>query len=159
MAQLLLGDESRRREAKMPERITPLYTIGIAAELLGVHPRTLRLYEEKGLLKPARRNNRRLYSDHDLAWVRCIRHLIHEKGLNQEGLRRLLALIPCWEIKQYPPPTCVSCPTRQDRSAPCWHLPNVTRNNDKRCHECPVYLSAPEHVFSPEELAEIYRHD
>jgi len=141
----------------MPDSTTPLYTIGIAAELLGVHPRTLRLYEESGLLKPARRNNRRLFSDHDLLWVRGIRYLIHEKGLNQEGLRRLLALIPCWEIQQDPSDRCPSCPARHDRSSPCWHLPNVACNNGKRCHECPVYLSAPEHVCSAEELAEIYR--
>jgi MerR family transcriptional regulator/heat shock protein HspR len=39
----------------------PVYTIGTAAELLGVHPRTLRLYEDSGLIRPARKNNRRLY--------------------------------------------------------------------------------------------------
>ena len=143
----------------MPDKTTPLYTIGIAAELLDVHPRTLRLYEGSGLLKPARRNNRRLYSDHDLAWVRCIRYLIHHKGLNQEGLRRLLALIPCWEIKQCPPDKSASCPARQDRSAPCWHLTGVTCKDEdeeeRHCHKCPVYLLAPEHICSPEELAEL----
>lgn len=139
----------------MPERTMPLYTIGIAAELLDVHPRTLRLYEESGLLKPARRNNRRLYSDHDLMWVRCVRYLIHDKGLNQEGLRRLLALIPCWEIKQCPSAKSTFCPARQDRSAPCWHLTGVTPDEGKRCHECHVYLSAPEQVCLPEELAEL----
>ncbi|TEU17353.1 MAG: MerR family transcriptional regulator [Anaerolineales bacterium] len=76
----------------------PLYSIGMAAELLNVHPRTLRLYEQGGLLRPARRNNRRVYSNNDLKWIKSIRYLIHERGLNQEGLRRLLALIPCWEI-------------------------------------------------------------
>lgn len=138
----------------MPDRTIPLYTIGIAAELLDVHPRTLRLYEESGLLKPARRNNRRFYSDHDLMWVRCIRYLIHDRGLNQEGLRRLLALIPCWEILQCPPDKGDSCPARQERSAPCWHLDNTFQDNN-RCQSCPVYLSAPEHVCSPEELAEL----
>ncbi len=141
----------------MPDRKTiPLYTIGIAAELLDIHPRTLRLYEESGLLKPARRNNRRLYSDHDLLWVRGIRYLIHDKGLNQVGLRRLLALIPCWEIRKCPPDTRDACPAREDRSAPCWHLPNNALENGTSCHACSVYLSAPEHVCSAEELAEIY---
>jgi MerR family transcriptional regulator/heat shock protein HspR len=138
----------------MPDRTIPLYTIGIAAELMDVHPRTLRLYEESGLLKPARRNNRRFYSDHDLMWVRCIRYLIHDRGLNQEGLRRLLALIPCWEIQQCPPEKGASCLARQERSAPCWHLKN-TFKDDNGCQSCPVYLSAPEHVCSPEELAEL----
>jgi len=141
----------------MPDRTTPVYTIGIAAGLLDVHPRTLRLYEQSGLLKPARRNNRRLYSDHDLLWVRAIRYLIHDQGLNQEGLRRLLALIPCWEIKQGSPEGCTSCPVRHDRSAPCWHSSHVNGSNGRRCHECAVYVSAPEHVCSPEELAELFR--
>jgi len=140
----------------MPDKTTPLYTIGIAAELLKVHPRTLRLYEENGLLKPARRNNRRLYSNHDLAWVRCVRHLIHEKGLNQEGLRRLLALIPCWEIQQCPPARCASCSAGHSRSAPCWHLTDVSCHDDRRCPKCAVYLAAPQHICSPEELAELY---
>jgi MerR family transcriptional regulator/heat shock protein HspR len=140
----------------MPDRTTPLYTIGIAAELLDVHPRTLRLYEESGLLRPARRNNRRFYSNHDLAWVRCIRYLIHQKGLNQEGLRRLLALIPCWEINQCPPARSTSCPARQDRSTPCWHLTDRALGDDRHCHECSAYLSAPEHICSLEELAELH---
>jgi MerR family transcriptional regulator/heat shock protein HspR len=76
----------------------PLYTIGTAAEILGVHPRTLRLYEDAGLIRPARKNNRRFYSANDLRWISCLRYMIHEQGLNQEGLRRLLALIPCWYI-------------------------------------------------------------
>lgn len=142
----------------MLDKTTPLYTIGIAAELLNVHPRTLRLYEESGLIKPARRNSRRLYSDHDLAWVRCVRYLIHEKGLNQEGLRRLLALIPCWEIKQCPSDRYLSCSARNTRNAPCWHLDDVSCNGSRRCHKCQVYLAAPAHVCSAEELAELYPH-
>lgn len=142
----------------MPGRTTPLYTIGIAAELLDVHPRTLRLYEESGLLKPARRNNRRLYSDHDVMWVRCIRYLIHNKGLNQEGLRRLLALIPCWESQACPPGKGASCPARQNKNVPCWHLDGVACQDTRHCSECPVYLSASEHVCAPEELAELRQH-
>lgn len=139
----------------MLSKTTPLYTIGIAAELLDVHQRTLRLYEESGLLKPARRNNRRFYSDYDLTLVRCIRYLIHQKGLNQEGLRRLLGFIPCWEIKSCPPAEIDCCPARQDRSAPCWHLAAPAAGQDRLCYECPVYLSAPVHICSPEELAEL----
>jgi len=139
----------------MPGRTTPLYTIGIAAELLDVHARTLRLYEENGLVKPARRNNRRLYSDHDLAWVRCVRYLIHERGLNQEGLRRLLALITCWEINHCAPAERASCPAHSNRDAPCWHLDDV-RHSGGQCHKCLVYLAAPAHVCSPAELAELY---
>ncbi|MDR7450950.1 MAG: MerR family transcriptional regulator [Armatimonadota bacterium] len=68
----------------------PVYVISVAADLTGLHPRTLRIYEEKGLVHPARRNNTRLYSDRDLERVRLIRHLTQELGLNLAGVRVLL---------------------------------------------------------------------
>ncbi len=68
----------------------PVYVISIAADLTGLHPRTLRIYEEKGLVQPARRNNSRLYSDRDLERVRLIRRLTQERGLNLAGVRMLL---------------------------------------------------------------------
>jgi MerR family transcriptional regulator/heat shock protein HspR len=71
----------------------PVYIISSAADLLGVHARTLHLYEEKGVLVPARKGNRRFYSTSDLGWIQALRYLIHEHGLNLEGIRRLVA---CW---------------------------------------------------------------
>ncbi len=78
----------------------PLYSIGVAADLLEVHPRTLRLYEEAGLVAPARRGGRRLYSANDIKWLRCMRRLIHDEGVNIAGLQKLLRLAPCWEIRK-----------------------------------------------------------
>jgi MerR family transcriptional regulator/heat shock protein HspR len=132
----------------------PVYTIGTAAELLGVHPRTLRLYEEGGLIRPARKNNRRFYSANDLQWVSCLRYLIHEKGLNQEGLRRLLALIPCWEINGCSSEANAACAARTDRSTPCWDLARKDGDEAKRCHECDAYLSAADYVLDESERTE-----
>ena len=70
----------------------PVYVISVAADLLGLHPRTLRIYEEKGLVQPARRNHQRLYSERDLERVRMIRHLTQEIGLNLAGVRLLLEM-------------------------------------------------------------------
>ncbi len=70
----------------------PVYVISIAADLLGLHPRTLRIYEEKGLVQPARRHQQRLYSDRDLERVRMIRHLTQEVGLNLAGVRLVLEM-------------------------------------------------------------------
>ena len=130
----------------------PVYTIGTAAELLGVHPRTLRLYEEGGLLRPARKNRRRFYSAHDLEWINCVRYLIHEKGLNQEGLRRLLALIPCWEIKGCSEAAQQDCAARWDRCSPCWDLARQAGDETRRCFECEVYLLAGQQVLSEAEM-------
>ncbi len=132
----------------------PVYTISTAAELLGVHPRTLRLYEDGGLLYPARKNNRRFYSTNDLKWIRCVRYLIHKKGLNQEGLRRLLALIPCGEIMGCSPEARANCIAGQDRSSPCWDWARRSGNGSRQCYACPVYLSASDYVLSPQELQE-----
>lgn len=69
-----------------------LYVISVAADLAGVHPQTLRLYERKGLLDPARTGggNRR-YSDSDLSRLRHISELTGA-GVNLEGVRRILEL-------------------------------------------------------------------
>lgn len=68
----------------------PVYVISIAADLLGCHPRTLRIYEEHGLLSPVRRRRIRLYSERDIQRGRLIRFLIEERGLNLAGVRFFL---------------------------------------------------------------------
>ena len=69
----------------------PVYVISIAAGLAGCHPRTLRIYEEEGLLEPVRTDtNIRLYSDEDLERVRVIRYLTQVRGVNLAGVKLLL---------------------------------------------------------------------
>jgi MerR family transcriptional regulator/heat shock protein HspR len=133
----------------------PLYSIGMAAELLDVHPRTLRLYEQGGLLRPARRNNRRVYSNNDLKWIQAIRYMIHERGLNQEGLRRLLALIPCWKITGCPSESWKGCPAYENQSDTCWQIAGEACDQSKECSQCEVYLSARERICRKEELEAI----
>jgi MerR family transcriptional regulator/heat shock protein HspR len=71
----------------------PRYMISIAAELVGMHPQTLRIYEAKGLVHPRRtRGNTRLYSEADLERLREIQRLTTEMGLNLAGVERVLAL-------------------------------------------------------------------
>ena len=71
----------------------PVYVISIAASLSGCHPRTLRIYEEEGLLDPVRTDtNIRLYSDEDLERVRAIRYLTQTRGVNLAGVKLLLQL-------------------------------------------------------------------
>src|SRR6476659_9383988 len=69
-----------------------LYVISLAAELAGVHPQTLRIYERKGLLSPARTSGRsRRYSDHDIEMLRRIQELTNE-GVTLAGVHRIIAL-------------------------------------------------------------------
>ena len=77
----------------MTELERPRYMISIAAELVGMHPQTLRIYESKGLVRPGRTpGGTRLYSEQDLERLRAIQRLTTELGLNLAGVQRVLAL-------------------------------------------------------------------
>jgi MerR family transcriptional regulator, heat shock protein HspR len=74
------------------ERTRALYVISVAAELAGVHPQTLRIYERKGLVDPVRTiGGSRRYSDADIELLRRIQELTND-GLNLAGVQRVLAL-------------------------------------------------------------------
>jgi len=76
----------------MRSRTQAVYVISVAAELAGVHPQTLRIYERKGLLAPARtRGGNRRYSDDDIDRLRRISELAAE-GMNLAGIRRVMEL-------------------------------------------------------------------
>jgi MerR family transcriptional regulator, heat shock protein HspR len=79
------------RPDRDPER--PVYVISVAATLVSAHPRTLRIYEDEGLLCPARTpTNIRLYSENDIRRILWIRHLTRERGVNLAGIRILFEL-------------------------------------------------------------------
>ena len=74
-------------------RRRPVFMIGVAAELIGVHPQTLRMYEQKGLLRPRKSiKNTRLYSQEDVELGRYIQKLTQEMGMNLAGVRKVLDL-------------------------------------------------------------------
>jgi MerR family transcriptional regulator/heat shock protein HspR len=79
----------------------PRYFISIAAELAAVHPRTLRIYDEEGLVCPHRRNNLRLYSEADIERVRIIRFLTSRQGVNLAGVKVILQLEALGKIRVY----------------------------------------------------------
>jgi MerR family transcriptional regulator, heat shock protein HspR len=71
----------------------PRYMISVAAELVGMHPQTLRIYETKGLVTPQRTSgNTRLYSEADLERLRLINRLTTELGLNLAGVEHVIRL-------------------------------------------------------------------
>ncbi len=87
--------------ARRDELTRPRYFISIAAELAACHPRTLRIYEEEGLLQPQRRNNLRLYSEADIKRVRIIRFLTRRQRVNLAGVRVILQLEALGKIRVY----------------------------------------------------------
>jgi len=72
----------------------PLFTLSVAAEIMGVHPRTLMIYEAEGLVVPARtKTNRRRFSQKDIKKLQFIRYLTNKKGVNLAGVAYILKLL------------------------------------------------------------------
>ncbi len=82
----------RKRVAERGDRVRrPLYMISVVADMLRVHPQTLRTYEREGLLRPSRtEGNTRLYSDEDVERVELILRLTKELGVNLAGVEVIL---------------------------------------------------------------------
>ncbi|OCC16563.1 HspR, transcriptional repressor of DnaK operon [Dissulfuribacter thermophilus] len=121
----------------------PIYPISVAAKLLGVHPRTLRIYEEEGLIKPARQGNKRYFSEDDIEWIKCLRQLIHDEGISIPGIKKLLELSPCWEIKNCPQNIRDNCSAFVNKATPCWERASTAcaKGIDK-CENCEIYIGA-----------------
>jgi MerR family transcriptional regulator/heat shock protein HspR len=71
----------------------PRYMISVAADIVGMHPQTLRIYENKGLIRPKRTaGNTRLYSEADIQRLQLIQQLMNDLGLNLAGVEQVLQL-------------------------------------------------------------------
>jgi MerR family transcriptional regulator, heat shock protein HspR len=84
---------SSRRKGGRPERDQGVYMISVAAELAGMHPQTLRIYEARGLITPKRSAGKtRLYSQEDVDRLRRIQELTSELGMNLAGVEKVFEL-------------------------------------------------------------------
>jgi MerR family transcriptional regulator/heat shock protein HspR len=83
---------AKRSEQSRPDDLG-VYIISVAAELAGVHPQTLRIYERRGLLRPSRTaGNTRRYSERDIARLRTIQRLTQDYGINLAGVKMIAEL-------------------------------------------------------------------
>ena len=80
----------------------PVFTIGMVAEMLNVHPRTIRNYEANGLVTPVRKGSWRYYTMRDIQWIECLREMIHTHGVSINAVKKLLKYTPCWNITDCP---------------------------------------------------------
>lgn len=92
------------------EYTEPIYTIGITAERLRVCQATLRIWERKGLIHPARLGKNRFYSHCDLDRLGEIKDLIQKQRINIEGVKNILSSKRCWELKKCNPKEREVCP-------------------------------------------------
>ena len=124
----------------------PLIGIGIAAKKLGVSPELLRLYEREGLVLAHKTNSgHRLYSERDLDWITCFREQITENKMNIAGVRMLLALMPCWNLKsKCSNKDCKNCKAYKNSTVVCWTLTDQGSKicQEESCRKCVVYNNA-----------------
>lgn len=118
----------------------PVYTIGIAAIKSGTASHTLRLYEKEGLILPFKtETGRRIYSDLEIEKVKCIQMMIKEKGMNFAGIRRIIALVPCWKLRNCNANNKQRCLAYKHREIPCWTSKEKCAHPMSSCRECDVY--------------------
>lgn len=124
-----------------PDMEKPVMRIGAVAELLGVTEQMVRIYEARGLVSPARRNNQRLYSLKDVYWLARIRELVHEEGYDLEEIERMIALPACWKL--------LNCSEEDRANCELGRCPGVRKVKkghksppDPKCRSCQVFLIA-----------------
>ena len=116
-----------------------VYPMGVAARILDVHPRTLRIYEAEGLISPQRSGGKRMFSKNDLMRIECLRKLIHEENLSIPGIKKLLEFTPCWKLKDCSSEKRKKCHELCGKKRRCWEFSQKTC--EKSCMQCDVYLN------------------
>lgn len=123
---------------------TPIYSVGTTARMLNISVQTLRLYESEGLIVPFKTSGRqRIYSDSDIERLHCIRKAINEEKISIEGMKRIHAMMPCWDIINCTEQDRSICPAYKGHSGGCWtYRHELTVCAAKECRLCEVYKRA-----------------
>ena len=134
----------------------PVMSIGAATRIVGLSESALRKYEAAGLIIYNRTaSRRRLLTMEDIERIRIIQQLIKGRGLNLEGILRLWALIPCWELKECASEYKQNCPAMIESERPCWILmQNKGCAGSPNCLECEVYRFS---AYCTEDLKSLVR--
>jgi MerR family transcriptional regulator/heat shock protein HspR len=124
-----------------PEIDDPVISIGVVARKAGLSVSAVRKYENEGLVIAHRtESGHRLFSHEDIARVRHIQHMIQDLGLNIEGIRRMQALLPCWDLLPCSAETRKQCPAYENNSRPCWMTKGMNcAPQGNECRRCVVY--------------------
>ncbi len=134
-----------------------IFPIGVAAKVLDLSPSTLRMYESEGLLLPYKTTTKmRLFTQEDIEWVRFIRKLIKKEKLSIEGIRRILALTPCWKISNSSDELREKCKAFNSIAKPCWMYKNGDNMcGNVECRICEVYRNAYQ-AFDTKKMLSTY---
>ena len=123
------------------ESITPVFTLSTTSTLSGIPVHSIRQYIDKGLIIPFKKeSNRNLFSHVDILRLKYINNLLNNDGLNISGIRKLLAIIPCWAIRACSKEERKTCQAYHSDAYPCWEASEKgTLCKNTNCRECEVY--------------------
>jgi MerR family transcriptional regulator/heat shock protein HspR len=124
-----------------PDLTEPVISIGALARKVGKSVSAVRKYENEGLVLAHRTpSGHRFFSHEDIRRVQSLQHLMQELGLNVAGIRRMLALLPCWDLLPCPADTRARCPAYGESSRPCWTIKGLScPPQGNECRRCAVY--------------------
>ncbi|MDR3765060.1 MAG: MerR family transcriptional regulator [Acidobacteriota bacterium] len=116
--------------------------IGEVARHFNISVDLLRLYEREGLLIPLKSSKgTRYFTESDYPWIGTLLHLVRAEGLNFAGIRRLLALIPCWSLQGCDDTHKAQCHQLLSAVQPCW-TDHSCCTPEGNCYACEVYRTA-----------------
>lgn len=123
------------------EIVDPVIAIGTLADKVGLSVSAIRKYEEEGLIIAHRTpSGHRMFSYEDIFRIQTIQHLIKELGFNIEGIRRIQALLPCWDLLPCKVKDRMNCKAITDNTKPCWMLRDAhCTMQGNECRKCMVY--------------------
>lgn len=124
--------------------LEPVISIGTLARKVGLSVSAIRKYEEEGLIISHRSGSgHRFFSYEDVERLRTIQHLIKELKFNIEGIRRMEAILPCWDLLPCSEEARNSCLAFKGSTKPCWMIKDAhctLKGNE--CRNCAVYRFA-----------------
>jgi DNA-binding transcriptional MerR regulator len=121
--------------------VDPVISIGTLADKVGLSVSAIRKYEDEGLIISHRTDSgHRLFSYEDISRIQVIQHMIKELGFNIEGIRRMQALLPCWDLLPCENMIRDKCQAFRDNTKPCWMIKDAHCTlQGNECRQCLVY--------------------
>jgi MerR family transcriptional regulator/heat shock protein HspR len=121
--------------------VDPVISIGTLATKVNLSVSAIRKYEEEGLVISHRIDSgHRMFSYEDIARIQAIQHLIKDLGLNIEGIRRMQALLPCWDFLPCKKKDRNNCAAFKDNTKSCWMIKDAHCTlQGNECRNCIIY--------------------
>jgi MerR family transcriptional regulator/heat shock protein HspR len=123
------------------EKNSPVFTLSVTSKLSGIPTTSIRQYIDRGLIIPFKKQTgRHLFSHEDINRLKYFHEQLNVMGLNIAGIKALLALIPCWAIRECSTRDRLECQGYHSVTDPCWEASEKGREcKNMDCRECGVY--------------------